>query len=126
MEQESLSAYPGNRQDVRTNLPIHLNLYLLFSCYYPGDYAGALEALSRVVAFLQGMSVFTPANTPTLPAGVDKITLEFHNTDLATQQQLWASLGAKMMPAVMVKLRTVSVTNQQALPEIPAITAPAS
>ncbi|WP_020570431.1 DUF4255 domain-containing protein [Neolewinella persica] len=104
------------------NLPIYLNIYLLFAAYFPGSYEESLKFISLVISFFQGKQVFTPQNTPGLPPGADKITVEITNLDQQAQHRLWSAIGAKMMPSISMKLRMIPITTDQILTEIPEIT----
>lgn len=107
---------------VLKNPPIQLNLNLLFCAYFPGNYLEALKFISLVIAFFQGKQVFTAQNTPGLPEGTDKVSVEISNLDQHAQNQLWSAVGAKMMPSVAMKLRLITITRDQVMAEIPEIT----
>lgn len=121
VEQERTNLNQMRSAAIVANPPIYLNLYLLFSSYFR-DYDEALKFLSLVIAFFQGKQVFTPQNTPELPDGVEKVSIEINNLDQHQQNQLWSAIGAKMMPSVSMKLRMVAITRDQILAEIPEIT----
>jgi len=119
-ERSNLNKFPTS--PVMKNPPIYLNLYLLFSAYFPGNYDESLKFISLVISFFQGKQLFTPQNTPGLPAEVDKISVEFNNLDQHAQNQLWSAIGAKMMPSISMKLRMIPITRDQILAEISEIT----
>jgi hypothetical protein len=95
------------------NPPFNFNLYVLFSAYYSSaNYIGALRSLSLTIAFFQGKQVFTPSNTPGMPASVDKIVVEMVNIDMKDISNFWTALGAKLMPAVLFKIKMVSISAE--------------
>src|SRR5687768_14907521 len=66
IEEESTLKNNGNlkrpilNQAIYKNVPVYLNLYILFTCNYAGnDYRLALERLSFVIRFLQGQTSFS-------------------------------------------------------------------
>jgi hypothetical protein len=105
----------------RQNPPVFLNLNLLFSAYFPGNYVEALQYISLVISFFQRKPYFTRQNTPELPEGVDKLSIEINHLDQHAQNELWMATGAKMMPSINMKLRMVMITDDQIMTEIPEI-----
>jgi len=122
IEQERVNINQVNTSSVLKTPPLYLNLYLLFSAYFPGNYDESLKFISLVISYFQGKQFFTPQNTPTLPEGVEKLQIEINNLDQHAQNQLWSAIGAKMMPSISMKLRMITITRDQILAEIPEIT----
>lgn len=104
------------------NPPLYINLYVLFSAHFPGNYGEALKFVSLIIAYFQGKQVFTLQNTPGLPEGVDKLSIEFNNLNQHEQNQLWSAIGAKLMPSISMKVRMLAITRDQILAETPIIT----
>jgi hypothetical protein len=124
IEQERVNLNAHFMKNAKTNPPVNLNLYLLFSAYFSSaNYEEAFKFLTSVISFFQGKQVFTPSNTPLLDKNVDKITFEIVNLDLRELSNLWAALGAKYMPSVIYKLRMISIYEDMIIEEIPEITA---
>ena len=100
---------------VTSKLPqgyVNINLHILFSAYFPGsNYPEALKFLSYTIAFLQQKNVFTKSNTPALDEGIDKLVFELENMSTEKQSNLWTTLGAKYMPSVLYKMRTLTFNN---------------
>ncbi len=119
-ERNIMKALPTDR--VSLNAPVNFNVNVLFSCHFSGNYTEALRLLSLVIAFFQGKQVFTTANTPGMPEETPKVSLEFVETDLTAQGQMWGALGARLVPSVYMKLRMVTISQDQLLEEIPEIT----
>jgi hypothetical protein len=123
IEQERVNINAPMGQRGLTNPPFNLNLYVLFSAYYaPLKYLEALKTLSLTMGFFQGKQVFTPANTPGMPASVEKIVVEMVNMDLKDISNFWTALGAKQMPSVLFKIKMVSITADMVMEEFAPIT----
>ncbi len=101
------------------NVPIHLNLYLLFSANYR-NYGTALKRLAQVIQFFQGKQKFTIGNSPgAFPAAsaitdfqlvIDLVSLRFEEVN-----HLWGFLGAKAMPFVLYRARLIAITDDRVL-----------
>ena len=104
------------------NLPVYLNLYLLFSANFPDNYTNALIRLSQTLRFFQGKHAFNLRNTisPTILAAVSdplnperevlaglELYLDLYTMTFEQINHLWGSLGGKQIPFVMYKLRMV-------------------
>lgn len=90
---------------VRSNAPLRLNLYVLFSAYFgKANYAEALKFLSLIIAFFQGKFLFTSRNS-TLPGTPDRLVFELHNLSVHDTSNMWSSLGSKHMPHVVYRVR---------------------
>lgn len=119
IERESVREFAAHQPHMaRQNPPILLNLNLLFSAYFPGDYVTALQFVSLVISFFQGKQLFTQENTSGLPDGVDKLTLEINPLDQHAQNELWMATGAKMMPSINMKLRMITISGD----DMPSLT----
>ncbi|MEY3194346.1 MAG: hypothetical protein RIQ78_443 [Bacteroidota bacterium] len=111
-----LQAYAG------MNPPLFINLYVLFSANFQDtNYPEALKFISSVITFFQGKNVFDRMNTPLLSDNVDKIVLEFVNTDLQQLTNLWGMVGAKYLPSVVYKVKMLTFSSDTILEEIPLI-----
>ena len=101
--------------------PLHLNLYILVSACFPGNYIQALKLLSAVVGYFQGKPTFAPTLAG-FPPGLEKLTLEIVNLDPQGLNNLWAGLGGKYLPSVLYKARMLTVQEGWTLEQIPAVT----
>ena len=91
------------------SLSMNINLYVLFSAYFSSsNYGEALRFLAFVIAYFQDKNVFTPANTPKLDKGIDKLVFEMATISPEQLNNIWASLGAKYMPSVVYKMRMLT------------------
>lgn len=116
VEQERLHANSPMGAKAMLNPPFNLNLYVLFSAFYnPANYFEALKALSYTIGFFQSKPLFTPANTPNLDPGVDKITIELANTNVEDQSSMWTAIGAKHLPCALFKIRMLSISADRML-----------
>jgi hypothetical protein len=110
----------------KVNPPVNVNLYLLFSAYFTNEnYTEGLKFISSVIAFFQNRSgIFTVHNTPGLSnvAGVvEKFTAELLPLEYRDVSNVWSGLGAKYLPSVLYRLRTLPIEHRDPQPEIPAI-----
>jgi len=88
--------------------PLNLNAYVLFSCYFSGNnYPEALRFLSFIIGYFQQKNVFTHSNTPLLSPKIDKLIFEMTDVNPDTLSNMWSTLGAKYMPSVLYKMRTL-------------------
>jgi uncharacterized protein DUF4255 len=99
---------------------LHLNLYILVSASFPGNYIESLKLLSAVVGYFQGKPFFTP-NLAGFPRGLEKLTMEIVNLDPQGLNNLWAGLGGKYLPSVLYKARMLTVQEGWAIDQIPAV-----
>ena len=86
--------------------PLKLNLVLLFAGRFQ-QYGQALRTLSHILAFFQARPLFTPSDSPGLPAGLERVALDLLNYGPEQLNQVWACLGAKHLPSVVYRLRMV-------------------
>ncbi len=112
------------------NPPLNLNAYLLFSVLAT-NYLTALRLLSYVISFFQSNTVFDNNHYPQMNAKVDaenpwqkvgRLLLTLHPVSFEQQNNLWAALGAKYMPSVIYKMRTISFTDFEPKSEAPPVT----
>lgn len=93
----------------RRNPPIHLNLYLLFSCA-EDDYFQAVSKIDRIAVFFQVKNVFTSemASVP-FPDRMDKLIVDLFSPNFEQINHLWGILGGKQLPSVIYKARLVEI-----------------
>ena len=128
---ESQLAYQKINQTVQViNPPVNINAYVLFSVYAI-HYPTALSLLSNIIAFFQTNTLFTSEKHPHMNAKVEedkpwkkigRLAVTFHGTTFEQQNNLWATLGAKYMPNVIYKIRTISFVDMEPKMEAPPIT----
>jgi hypothetical protein len=93
------------------NPKIYLNLYLLFSVNL-NSYAESLKRLSFIIQFFQYQNVFTPLNSPSLPANVEELILDLYTLSFQDLNNLWGILGSKYLPSAMYKLRLITISEE--------------
>ena len=122
IEEDRLSRNPDNfyktddNKVAYKNSPVYLNLYCLFA-YNHGEndsettnhYEEALMYISYIVRFFQHRNVFTPANSPALDPGIEKLLMELNTLGFEQLNHLWAVLGGKYLPSVLYKMRLVTI-----------------
>jgi Pvc16 N-terminal domain len=121
---------PIGTSAVYENVPVYLNLYVLFTCNYSGnDYRLALRRLAYIIQFLQSKTSFSTASS--VGGSVSdleneetvnlRFTLELYTLTFEQINHLWGSLGGRQMPFAMYKLRLVAITERAQVREAPLI-----
>jgi len=125
-ETAAFSAGPGPRSAsgsaLRVNPPLNLNIYLLLSASFTGDYVESLRLLSKSLGFFQSKQVFSPQDSPAFPSGLERLTIEMVNLDIQDLQNLWATTGAKYLPSAFYKARMLTIDDAWVTEQLPAIT----
>lgn len=112
------------------NPPLNLNLHVLFSVFTT-NYVSGLRLLSYVIGFFQTHSVFDAETHPHLNNKVGtgkpwqrigRIIADLNPVSFEQQNNLWAALGAKYMPNVIYRIRTVTFTDVEPKMEAPPVT----
>jgi len=93
------------------NPPVFLNLYVLFAVNL-STYSEALKRLSFIIQFFQYQNVFTPLNSPTLPANVEELIFDLKTLSFQDLNNLWGILGSKYLPSVMYKMRLITISEE--------------
>jgi hypothetical protein len=111
------------------NPDIKLNLYVQFAAFSDtatggqNPYLRALKLLDQVILFFQFRNVFLGSQYPSLQqGGVEKLIIEPVSLTFEQLNHLWATLGAKYLPSVIYKCRTLSFREAAVSPELPLIT----
>jgi hypothetical protein len=92
--------------------PLRLNLVLLFAGRFQ-QYGQALRTLSHLMAFMQARPLHTPAESPGLPAGIERIALELLSWTPEQLNQMWACFGARHLPSVVYRMRAVTLQDSE-------------
>jgi len=112
------------------NPPVNINAYVLFSVF-ANNYPTALRLLSYVISFFQANTVFDSERYPQMNANVEadkpwqkigKLMATLYSTTFEQQNNMWAALGAKYMPNVIYKIRTMSFIDVEPKMEAPPVT----
>ncbi len=104
----------------KLNPPLYLNLYLLFSVTKK-SYTDSLQLLSDVILFFQGRKYFEAKETQANGDTVQKMTLELHDIGFQETFDMWGSLGGKLFPSVMYKMRLLEFPDTREPERIPVI-----
>jgi hypothetical protein len=112
------------------NPPVNLNAFVLFSALGE-NYLSDLRLLSYIVSFFQSYPVFDEESYPQLNSKVEpgknwqkigKLIVNLYTLTMEQQNNMWASIGAKYMPSVVYRIRTISFTDAEPDIEAPPIT----
>ncbi len=102
--------------------PLHLNLFVLFSAYFPDDRVKeALNFLTHVLGYFQSHSGLDHQNSPGLPKTVKKLTYELITQEFHEKNHMWGLLGSKYMPSVLYKIQLLTI-DERCAEEQPLIT----
>lgn len=100
--------------------PYYFQLDVLISSLF-SDYKEGLRCLSESSSFLQYKPVFTAENTPSLEPEIEKLSLEPLSLSYQDMHNLWGALGVKHLPAVVFKIRGISLPDGDISPEVSTI-----
>ena len=92
--------------------PLRLNLVLLFAGRFQ-QYGTAMRTLSHLMAFFQARPVFSAAESPGLPPGVERLTMELLSWGPEQVSQMWSAIGARQLPSVLYRLRMVVLQDSE-------------
>ncbi|MBL0911954.1 MAG: DUF4255 domain-containing protein [Bacteroidia bacterium] len=108
---------------VKSPLPVHLNLYVLFGAYFSaGNYQEALKYVSEVIRFFQVRTVFDRSGFPALQnTSIEKLVFEMYHPDYQARNNLWSTIGAKYIPSVIYKVKMLTIREESMAQEIPGI-----
>ncbi|MBN3584711.1 DUF4255 domain-containing protein [Algoriphagus aestuarii] len=110
----------------KRNPEIQLNLYVLITANFQNkkqndssdDYVEGLKQLGYAISFFQSKNVFTKENSPSL-AGKDpsltKIVVELYSYSFEQLYNFWTVVGAKYLPSVLYKVKTIRIQENQLL-----------
>ena len=105
----------------RVSPPLALNLFLLVTASFSGNYGEALKFLGSVMGFFQGKPSFSTQNSPAFPTEMEKLNLDLVNLSIHEINNVWSILGAKYMPSVVYKVRMLVVQENWVVERIPAV-----
>ena len=102
----------GTKQ--RINPAIFINAYILFVARFK-DYKLSLKYISLILQFFLARPVFDHENTPTLSAGIEKLTLELSTLPFSELNNLWGILRTAYQPSLLYKVRMVAFADEAGL-----------
>jgi len=96
---------------IKSPLPVHLNLYLMFSSMFSNsNYNEALRYLSETIMYFQARPLFDRTNYPALQnTSIDRLAFEMHHFDYQARNNLWSTIGAKYIPSVIYKVKLITI-----------------
>ncbi|HEV8690582.1 MAG TPA: DUF4255 domain-containing protein [Ideonella sp.] len=115
-EERTLRSQPPERvvlggREIALPPELKLNATLLVSARFT-QYASALRQLSKVLNFFHGRPLFTPADSPGLPEGIDRLAMDLLSYGPEQTNQLWTCLGARHLPSLVYRTRLVLLPEQ--------------
>ncbi|SFU10333.1 Protein of unknown function [Algoriphagus locisalis] len=110
----------------KRNPEIQLNLYVLITANFQNknandssdDYVEGLKQLGYAISFFQAKNVFTKENSPSLSGkdpGLTKIVVELYSYSFEQLYNFWTVVGAKYLPSVLYKVKTLRIQENQLL-----------
>ena len=122
-------ASKGNLQSVGDGgtPPVYVNLYVMFSAVYnqsninSQDYLEALKIISGVISFFQAHNAFDPHNCADFPSDGTKVHFEIENVEFRELVNLWSLSGAKYVPSILYRIRSINMEEELITDEIPPI-----
>jgi len=121
MKEQQFNYRNQNGDFEQYNPEIKLNLYVLFCANFVNtsttdmNYKEGLKQLSYVISFFQGKNVFTPDNTPSMDANLQRLVVELYSYTFEQQYNFWSILGAKYLPSVLYRVRLLSYQEKRLL-----------
>jgi hypothetical protein len=108
---------------IKVNAPVNIQIYILFSAYFtPENYLEGIKFITSTIAFFQSRSgVFDPQNTPALNNLIDRLYTEMMPMEFRDLSNVWSLVGAKYLPSVLYKIKTIPVQHRMPVPVIPYI-----
>lgn len=92
--------------------PLKLNLTLLFTANFQ-IYEQGLRHLSQVLNFMAARPVFTAAEHPALPGGLERLAMDLISHGPEQLNQIWACVGARHMPHLVYRARAVLLQDTE-------------
>ncbi|EJF52644.1 hypothetical protein SapgrDRAFT_0912 [Saprospira grandis DSM 2844] len=121
----STATYQPNKRGNFTKVtpPVEVNIYMLFSAYFTNEnYLEGLKFVSSVIAFFQSrQGVFNEQNTPALSGSLSRLVAEMVSPDFRDISNVWNGVGAKYLPSVLYRFKTIPIEHKKPEPEIPSI-----
>ncbi len=100
-----------NGQHVVLEPELKLNLHIMFATNLK-KYDQALKYISHILTYFQTHRFFTPDVYPALDPLIGKLVPELQSLNYEQLNQVWAFVGSKQLPAVIYKVRLVSLQSK--------------
>ncbi|HNW89162.1 MAG TPA: DUF4255 domain-containing protein [Bacteroidales bacterium] len=100
------------------NPEIKLNLYVLFSAQNK-TYSEALKQVSHIITIFQGKNIFEKEDFAKYPEikDLESLIVELYSLTLEQNNNLWQTLGSKLVPSVLYKVKLISMQDNKKLSE---------
>lgn len=109
VKNHAVPEYHGDRAVVPSKV-VYLNLYFVLAANFKGgNYVDSLRYLSRAVGFFLDHSYFERTTSPDMPQGIEKLAIDMENMNMQEMNNLWGTIGAKYVPSVLYRLKTVAL-----------------
>ena len=82
---------------------------MLAANFKGGNYVDSLRYLSRAIGFFWDHSFFERTTSPDMPQGIEKLVIDMENMNMQELNNLWGTIGAKYVPSVLYRLKTVAL-----------------
>lgn len=108
----------------KTEPKVMVNLYILITANFGDDefsYRESLKFISYVIAFFQSHPVFSPSGYPDLDPQITRLITELFSLPFDQQNNLWSSLGAKLMTSVLYKIKLLPIYDDNIKMDAPPI-----
>lgn len=104
------------------NAPLFLNLHIFFCTNFKGqNYVEGLNYLSAIIRFFQQNRILTPAVSLGFSDGIEKLSFELCKLDYDQMSNIWSSIGSKLLPSVLYKVRIIVMDDSPIKKVIPAV-----
>lgn len=116
----SINYKKTRKGDFIKELPaVNANVNILFSAYFSSEnYLEGLKFITSIIAYFQSSSSnFTPQNLPGLQGITDRFTTEIITLNAHELSNLWGVMGAKYMPSVLYRLKSLPIRHVK--PQMP-------
>jgi hypothetical protein len=117
---------PDNGGALRVSTPLNLNIFILLSSSFVGNYAEALRFLSESIRFFQAKPVYTPQNSPGFPRELERLAIEMVTLNIQDLQNLWSNMGGRYLPSAFYKVRMITLPDAWVTERIPMVTGTAT
>lgn len=101
--------FHGDRAVVPPKM-VYLNLYFILAANFKGgNYVDSLRYLSKAISFFLDHSYYDRTNSPDMPEGLEKLSIDMESLNMQEMNNLWGTIGAKYVPSVLYRLKTVAL-----------------
>ncbi len=77
--------------------------------------------LSSVIGVFQANTYFTQQKNPDMPRPLEKLTFEIFNLPINELSHIWSGIGAKYVPSIIYKVRTITIKEDLISKEVPGL-----